>query len=60
MIINNDIFCFLINHITPKNVLNELNSLDNLFNSLFNDNKKYIFMGDYNADGSYLTNNEEK
>jgi hypothetical protein len=60
-IYNND-YIFIINHITPDNVNNELNLLNDVFNNLYDDhnNKKFILMGDYNADGSYLTNKKEK
>jgi len=60
--IYNENYIFIINHITPSNVNNELNSLNDVFNNLYDENKdkKFILMGDYNADGSFLSNTNEK
>jgi deoxyribonuclease-1-like protein len=60
--INTDNYIFIINHIAPSNVNVELELLNNVFNNLYKENndKKFILMGDYNADGSFLNNTDEK
>jgi endonuclease/exonuclease/phosphatase family metal-dependent hydrolase len=49
---------FVINHLSPKNVDYQLGILNDLYNVLHNNNM-IIMMGDYNADGSYLSNKLE-
>ena len=58
-----DQYIFMICHIQLNEVNNELSLLNDVFNDLYikneNENKKFVLMGDYNADGSYLSNNNE-
>lgn len=51
---------FIVNHISPKNVMNELEALNTLFNYLYENKSEayYFLLGDYNADGAYLTKKE--
>jgi hypothetical protein len=51
---------FIVNHISPNNVKNELNALSDLFDSLNDLNSYYILMGDYNAGGAFLNHKEIK
>jgi len=59
--IYNDQYIFMICHIQPNKVNNELSLLNDVFNDLYikNKNKNFVLMGDYNADGSYLSNKNE-
>ena len=51
---------FIINHFSPDNVDTQLNTLNELFNDIYTkSNNLIILMGDYNADGSYLSNKLE-
>ena len=52
---------FVINHFSPNNVDFQLNKLNELFNDIYNGSTDnlIILMGDYNADGKYLSNRAE-
>lgn len=53
-------YIFIINHISPDTVKKELKFLNDIFNDFYkNKNDKIILMGDYNADGQYLSNANE-
>ena len=58
--INDYNIIFIVNHISPKNVLTELNALSDLFDSIYDINNYYILIGDYNAGGTFLNNKEQK
>lgn len=59
--ISNNQYIFIVSHICPTNVFNELNYMNIISNELYDklNHTKIVILGDFNADGSYLSNKNE-